>query len=528
MKKWKRYLPLGVLTLVLAATAMLTFTVQAEETEHGVIPDRVYFGEIDGGGMTQEEAVEAIEAYVDQLSQTKVILNAGENTLESTAGALGLSWINPDIVKEAAGLGKSGNLIARYMVMKDLEHEDKVYTIAFAVDSDKITVLLEENLETLNTEALDAQLSREGEEFVITPGSQGVTVDVASSVKKVEEYFTAGWDQQEAQLELVAEVVDPRGTEEELSKVQDVLGSYHTNFSSSSSGRVKNLQVGTSKINGKVLYPGDQFSVYEACSPFDAASGYELAGAYENGTTVQSYGGGMCQVSTTLYNAVIRAELEITERFAHSMTVDYVQPSEDAAIAGTYKDLKFVNNTEAPLYIEGYTSGRDLYFTVYGQETRPANREVSFVSETMNSADPGVEFKAIDAPVGTINKVQSAHVGKSARLWKIVTVNGVEESKEIFNTSSYRSSPAIYEVGISSANADAAAGISAALASQDEASIRAAASYWSDEAIAEREAAAAPPPPTTPEQPVTPPTGGETMPPAGGEITPPTDGTPAP
>lgn len=527
MKKWKRYLPLGVLTLVLAATAMLTFTVQAEETEHGVIPDRVYFGDIDGGGMTQEEAVEAIEAYVEQLSQTKVILKAGENTLESTAGALGLSWLNPDIVKEAAGLGKSGNLIARYMVMKDLEHEDKVYTIAFAVDSAKIAELLEENLETLNTEAVDAQLSRENEEFVITPGSQGVTVNVASSAEKIEEYFTAGWDQQEAQVELVAEVVNPKGTEEELRKVQDVLGSYHTNFSSSSAGRVKNLQVGSSKINGKVLYPGEQFSVNEVCGPFDAAGGYELAGAYENGATVQAYGGGICQVSTTLYNAVIRAELQITERFAHSMTVDYVQPSEDAAIAGSYKDLKFVNNTEAPLYIEGYTSGRDLYFTIYGQETRPANREVSFVSETTNSAETDVEFKAIDAPVGTINKVQSAHVGKSARLWKIVTVNGVEESREIFNTSSYRSSPAIYEVGISSANAEAAAGISAALASQDEASIRAAASYWSDEAIAEREAAAAPPP-TTPEQPVTPPTGGETTPPAGGETTPPTDGTPAP
>lgn len=527
MKKWKRYLPLGVLTLVLAATAMLTFTVQAEETTNEVIPDRVYFGNIAGGGLTAEEASDAIENYVDQLSETKVTLKAGENTLESTAGALGLSWSNPDIVKEAAGLGKSGNLIARYMVMKDLEHEDKVYTIALAVDSMKIAELLEGNLEALNTEAVDAQLSRENGEFVITPGSQGVTVNVESSVEKVEAYFAAGWDEQEAELELVADIVNPKGTEEELRKVQDVLGSYHTNFSSSSSGRVKNLQVGSSKINGKVLYPGDQFSVYEACSPFDAASGYELAGAYENGTTVQSYGGGMCQVSTTLYNAVIRAELEITERFAHSMTVDYVQPSEDAAIAGTYKDLKFVNNTKAPVYIEGYTSGRDIYFTIYGEETRPANREVSFVSETLSSADPGVEFKAIDAPVGTINKVQSPHVGRSARLWKIVTVNGVEESKEIFNTSSYRSSPAIYEVGISSANADAAAGISAALASQDEASIRAAASYWSDEAIAEREAAAAPPP-TEPEQPVTPPTGSEAIPPAGGETTPPADGTPAP
>ncbi|MEI3197503.1 MAG: VanW family protein [Lachnospiraceae bacterium] len=71
--------------------------------------------------------------------------------------------------------------------------------------------------------------------------------------------------------------------------------------------------------------------------PVNAENGYELAGAYENGTTVESYGGGVCQVSTTLYNAVIRAELDITERSAHSMLVTYVEPSMDAAIASEFK-----------------------------------------------------------------------------------------------------------------------------------------------------------------------------------------------
>ena len=85
---------------------------------------------------------------------------------------------------------------------------------------------------------------------------------------------------------------------------------------------------------------------------------------------VQSYGGGVCQVSTTLYNAVLKAELEVTQRSNHSMIVTYVKPSMDAAIAGDYKDLKFVNNLDAPIYIEGYTVGKDIYFNIYGQETR--------------------------------------------------------------------------------------------------------------------------------------------------------------
>lgn len=83
----------------------------------------------------------------------------------------------------------------------------------------------------------------------------------------------------------------------------------------------------------------------------------------------------MCQVATTLYNAVIRAELDIVQRYNHSMIVSYVKPSDDAAIAGTYKDLKFKNNLDNPVYIEGYCSGGVITFNVYGVETRPANRK---------------------------------------------------------------------------------------------------------------------------------------------------------
>ena len=139
-----------------------------------------------------------------------------------------------------------------------------------------------------------------------------------------------------------------------------MMGSYTTNYKDSGQNRCDNISNATSKINGTLLYPGEEFSVYEAIGPLDAANGYELAGAYENGQTVESYGGGVCQVSTTLYNAVILAELEITQRSNHSMIVSYVKPSMDAAIAGDYKDLRFVNNRDIPIYIEGYTEERML------------------------------------------------------------------------------------------------------------------------------------------------------------------------
>ena len=104
-------------------------------------------------------------------------------------------------------------------------------------------------------------------------------------------------------------------------------------------------------------------------------NGYYVAGAYSKGKVIDSIGGGACQVTTTLYNAVLEAELEIVERQAHSMTISYVDLSRDAAIAGTYKDLKFKNNTDVPILIEAYTKGRKITFNIWGYETRDTTIE---------------------------------------------------------------------------------------------------------------------------------------------------------
>lgn len=489
MKKWKKYLSIAGALLVLAVAAIVMIPVNAEGDENDTIPQRVYFGEIAVGGMTQEEAGAAVEDYLSELQNKTVTLRAGKNSVDVPVSQIGLSWGNPEIAEEAVALGKSGNLIVRYKAMKDLENEDKVYELAYKVDSQKISQMLEENAQTLNTEAKDGGLTRENGSFKVIPGSQGVSVNVEESTKILEDYFSKEWKGEQASIEIAADVVEPRGSEEELGKVKDLLGGFHTSYGTSGAGRAKNVQNGASKINGSVVYPGDTFSVYEAVSPFDAENGYELAGSYENGTTVETYGGGICQVSTTLYNAVIRAELEIEERFNHSMIVSYVDPSADAAIAGTYKDLKFKNNTDAPIYIEGYTQDMVIYFNVYGQETRPADREVIFESETLSTSDPGVVYQASGDPIGYISQKQSSHVGYTAQLWKIVKVGGVEESREVFNKSTYKASPRIVIVGTGSANPEASAAMNAAVGSQDQGTIEAAAAQWNDAALAAQQAA---------------------------------------
>lgn len=489
-KRRSRYLLLAAFAVMAGSAAAAPFFVNAETEKKTLIPKGVYAGEIYIGEMAEAEAALRIKEFITDLSDRKITLLAGDLRLTATAGELGVSWDNQEIVEEAAGFGTTGNLIERYKELKDLEQEDKVYDIVYGIDRDAVRHLLEEHKETLNTEVIDSRLERTDGIFEITLGSQGVEVDIEKSVKKLETYFQTEWAESDAEIELAVRITEPKGTKEELEKVKDLLGAYQTSYTTSNAGRRQNVENGASKINGIVVYPEEVFSVYEITHPFEEENGYAIGGAYENGMVVESYGGGICQVSTTLYNAVIRAELEVVERFPHSMTVSYVEPSEDAAIAGTYKDLKFKNNTDAPVYLEGYTSGSILYFNIYGEETRKQNRKVTFESEILQTTNPGIRFQAAgDKPVGYVGVEQAEHVGYKARLWKIVTVDGVEESREIFNTSAYNPSAKIISVGTASANPEAVAAISAAVATQDEGTIYAAAAQWNE----------IPPPPEQPQ-----------------------------
>lgn len=512
MKIWKKILPFAAFAIIVAGFSLASDMVKAQENEDGVIPDKVYIGDIAVGGMNADEATQAVQADVAQRMSVQFTLTAGERQVTVSAEDLGVEWANTHVIEDALTVGKAGNLIERYKAKKDLENADKVFDIQYDVDEQKVKSCLEANAGDLNQEPVENGLTRENGAFVLTEGKQGVEVDTTKAVAEIKDFFSSDWNGGNGTIELSAKVVDPKVSAEDLKKVKDVLGTFSTDFSASSAGRIANVKNATEKINGSVLYPGEEFSVYDAIGPLDASNGYELAGAYENGTTVESYGGGVCQVSTTLYNAVIRAELEVTERFNHSMMVDYVQPSMDAAIAGTYKNMKFKNSTEAPVYIEGYTDGGILYFTIYGEETRDPDRKVTFESETVSVDEPATQIVASGDPIGAVNVTQKSHTGRTAQLWKIVTVNGVEKSREVFNKSKYNASPKIISVGTASDNGDAINAINAAIATQDEATVRATAAEWSAEAIAARQAqadaeaaaaaaAAQPAAPETPAQP---------------------------
>ncbi|MDE7014670.1 MAG: VanW family protein, partial [Kineothrix sp.] len=332
------------------------------------ISEGVYIGNVNVSGKTAGEAQQDVEAYIEELKGAAVNFQVMDgNQVEVTAGELGLTWANTEVVQEAVALGKKGNIIQRYKALQDLRHENKVFELSYDFDKELIRQVLTERCGEYNTEAKDAVLTRENGVFSIIPGQSGYVIDEEASISQIYDYLLNQWDFNDTSVEVAAKVQEPRGTEEELSQVKDVLGTFTTSYSSSGSSRSANVANGCELIAGVTLYPGDEFSTYEAVSPFSVDNGYFMAGSYMNGQVVDSLGGGICQVSTTLYNAVLLSELEVTERHNHSMIVTYVDPSADAAIAESAgKDFKFVNNTGHPIYIDGHCENKNITFTIYG------------------------------------------------------------------------------------------------------------------------------------------------------------------
>ena len=463
MKKWLKNLVLSAFVVI----GILLSGNVAEAKGEDTIKNGVYAGQINLSGMTADQASAAVEGFIAQLEGVEITLLAADgNQVMVTAGELGISWANPELVPEAMQLGTQGNVIERYKALKDLEHENKIFPILISFDLQTINDFLIEKCSIYDRDAEDAYLVRVDDQFQVVEGQIGYKLDVETSIDRINDYLVDEWDYQPCSIQLDIAVEQPRGSVEELSVVQDILGTYTTSYASSNSSRSANVANGCKLIDGVTLYPGEEFSAYDAVAPFTEKNGYYMAGSYLNGKVVDSLGGGICQVSTTLYNAVLGAELEVTERHNHSMIVSYVSPSADAAIAeSSGKDFRFVNNLDYPIYIEGYTQNKRITFNIYGKETRDEGYKVRYESEVLEVINPTSDTIYADSsrPLGYIGNVESAHIGYKARLWKIVTQDGVEISRTLVNSSSYKMVPRSATVGTATADPQAYEEIMAAI-----------------------------------------------------------------
>lgn len=227
----------------------------------------------------------------------------------------------------------------------------------------------------------------------------------------------------------------------------EVLSKFTSSYASSSANRAFNVARAASSINGTILMPGEVFSYNSAIGNPSLANGYKMATVYADGKQKEGVGGGVCQVSSTLYSAVLYADLQIVERRSHSLTVAYVPKGQDATVVYGGQDFKFKNNTDFPIKIEATASKGVCSVRILGTKA-VGNKKVEIINSINSTISPTVnETRDTSLPVGTRKVTSSGKTGYNVSSVRVVYENGKEVRRERLTNSSYRMVPTEVTVG---------------------------------------------------------------------------------
>lgn len=225
------------------------------------------------------------------------------------------------------------------------------------------------------------------------------------------------------------------------------VSTFSTNYNAGDVGRTNNLKIASGKTNNVVLMPGEVFSFNQVVGKRTVEEGYRDAKVYENGRVVDGLAGGICQVSSTLYDAALLANLEIVERYNHQFTTSYLPGGKDATVVYGVKDLKFKNNREYPIKIVTSMGGGTITYSIYGIEQ--ANEYKIVITPVITSRIEGKTITEVDnslAPGKSVT-VQAGHSGQRVTTYKEVWQNGTKLSSTVISNDVYNAMNTIIHVG---------------------------------------------------------------------------------
>lgn len=267
-----------------------------------------------------------------------------------------------------------------------------------------------------------------------TPPVVGVSIDVSAAQSALD----AAAPGEALSIPLVRIQPDYVQAGEDGLLYQDLLSECVTEIGGTD-GRVNNVTLAASKCNGVVLFPGDVFDFNQTVERRTTAAGYQAAPAYVNGDTVNSIGGGICQVSSSLYYCTVYADLEVVTRINHGYTITYLPDGLDATVSWGGPEYRFKNNTEFPIKIVAYVSGRTLTVQFYG--TNVSGNYVKTERTQLSSSGYETVYKPDETiPQGTTKVKVTPYSGRKVVVYRCVySPDGTLLSRTLENTSTYRS-----------------------------------------------------------------------------------------
>lgn len=402
--------------------------------------------DIDLSGKTKDEAESLLkEKYGAVVLKKKINISGLNKTYTIDYSKLNAKYNIEEAVNEAFQYGKNLNMFEKYKLIKS--PESKTYKLKFGYDSKPVKELIAGMQKEIDKAPVNGSLKMVSSgNFSVTPDVGGFKLDTAKLEKDILDKIN-GELSGDVEIKASVDALQASVTADKLSKVNSKVASFSTSFAGSSANRVTNISLATKSINGKLLMPGDSFSFNDVVGQRTAAKGYKEAPVIVNNKLDSGLGGGICQVSTTLYNAVMRANINATERAHHSLPSHYIGLGMDATVDYGNLDYKFKNTLEYPLYIEGYTSGGSVVFNIYSDKSL-TSKTYDLVSETTNTIQP--ETKYIDDSTmyeGETKIDQPSSIGYTVKVYRKIYENGKLIGQDLLSTETYKKIDAVVRRG---------------------------------------------------------------------------------
>lgn len=366
----KRKIDFKLLSIIFISLLLLTVVGIAAVYGSYALNDSIYGGvKIDGrelGGMTKAQAEQVIIADIDKIRTTPILkIKHADKNWQIMSTDIEWSVDIKTLVQKAYEVGRTGNLLEQLKERFYTYNQGTNISLVSDYNQNKLKTIIVDISASLNSLPSNASIEIIAGEQKITPEVNGVKVDEVAAFSMADKAIK---EKISSEIALPAKITQPEITAESLKNITDILGTYTTHFNPWQVDRTHNVALAAKYLDGKLLKPNDTFSFNKTIGQRTQAMGYRDAPVYLGEEIVPGIGGGICQISSTLYNAVLLANLNLVERENHIRPVTYVPIGQDATIAGDIIDLKFKNDTNENIYIKSKINYNEVTIELLGKK----------------------------------------------------------------------------------------------------------------------------------------------------------------
>ncbi|MBR3796060.1 MAG: VanW family protein [Clostridia bacterium] len=399
---------------------------------------------VDLGGMDMQAAGAVIADRQQEASQAfSLVVEGGGKRWKITSQEVPITFDAQEKLEKAYAVGRTGTLMERYAQIQQAAQQGVQFATGFSYDRTAIDALVDIIGDSLDFEAKDASLDAfdvNNRTFTFTEAQPGYRIDRARLAEDILDALDAG--AYDRVIVPQGEPIQPNIYRAQLEGLFGRISSFTTK-TTKDADRNANIALSANALNGRVVLPGETMSFNECTGQRTGAKGYREAGAIAGGVLVDDTGGGVCQTSSTLFNAVVRADLEIVERSAHSWPSSYVEKGEDATVNWPSLDFVFRNNGQFPVFVVAWYENQKVTVEIFGQipEDGTTIDLESKVIRTIRPSDDLLYTYDASLPVGTRQFGREKRTGYEVDTYKVYrNAAGEEIERQKLWTTTYRAS----------------------------------------------------------------------------------------